>query len=187
MNHFKESNKKVKFENFLYFIFIALLPVIGVLIIFVYAFMYVKNDADFTQKQLVGLHLIEQIEESIFVLQRLRGLSEIIECRCEKDEASVLANIEVLQHSVINRFSVLKTALQGNGDASLNAKLQTFLQEFEQTIPQADFESLSAAIKEMIYFSNQISYRYNLKLEPSLKPFVLVENTVDLLPEAHRV
>gem|GEM_PF-1866077 len=183
MNHFKQSNKKLKLENTVHFIFVALLPVIGVVTIFVYAFMYVKNDVDFTQKQLAGLALIEQIEESIFVLQRLRGMSEIIECGCEKDEVSLQKEIQSLQQNAKKRFTILKATLKNEYEPSLNGQFRRFLQEVETTITQSDFEILSAAIKEMIYFSNQIAYRYNLKLEPNLKPFVLVENSVDLLPK----
>ncbi|MFP4486602.1 MAG: hypothetical protein ACLFOC_06540, partial [Campylobacterales bacterium] len=181
MDYLKENYRKKKRYNLIQFILLALLPIVGVTIVFVSAFMYVKKNVNFTQKQLIGLNFIEQIEESIFDLQRLRGLSAIKECKCKKDEEHISTQIRNLQSKIITQFDTLSVALSKNNGEDIR-ELQAFLDGFEKDIVNADFEVISDVIDELMYFSSDLSYQFNLKLESNLKSYIMVENAVDLLP-----
>lgn len=181
MDYLKQNYRKKKHYNLIQFMLLALLPIVGVTVIFVYAFLQVKKDVDFTQKQLTGLYFIEQVEESVFNLQLLRGLSAIKEYKSQKEEEHIDVQKQNLQSIIITQFDTLSATLSKNNSEEIMG-LQAFLSEFEKDIINADFEVISDAINELKFFSRDLSYQFNLKLESSLRPHMMVENAVYFLP-----
>lgn len=62
-----ENLYRVKKKRSLYFfIFITLVPVMGVIAIFSYAFANISKEIDFISHETKGLKVISQIEQTIF-------------------------------------------------------------------------------------------------------------------------
>ncbi len=67
-----------------YFILTVIVPIIGIISMFSYAYFYVKDEIDITTNELQGLNKIIKIQDIAFDFQRLRGLSIIV----DKDKLS---------------------------------------------------------------------------------------------------
>jgi len=182
MQAFKQLNKREKFTNFCLYVFIAFLPIIGLISISTYAFLYLKEDFDFVSKELDGLHVITQVQESVFKFQRLRGLSSIVNCACHNTNTKISNDILKLKQEISQDLLTLTKRIGSKKSSQLQKKLLSYLEGLDPQNDSTDFKSLNETIYELLHFSSKISYECNLKLEPHLESYILAENVVSLLP-----
>jgi diguanylate cyclase (GGDEF)-like protein len=182
MQAFEQLNKREKFTNFCFYVFIALLPIIGLISISTYAFLYLKEDLDFVSKELDGLHVITQVQESAFKYQRLRGLSSIASCECQDSNKKIFNDIIKLKQEISQDLLTLTKRIRSKQSSALQEELLTYLEALDPHSGATDFESLSKTIYQLLYFSSKISYECNLKLESHLESYIMADNVVSLLP-----
>jgi diguanylate cyclase (GGDEF)-like protein len=183
MEPFKQLNKREKFSNFCQYLFIALLPIIGLISISTYAFVYLKNDFDFVSKEIDGLQVIMQVHESVFKFQKLRGLSSIVNCGCEKKDMQVSDAIRSLKTELSQDLQELQKLIESKQSSQLQGQLLSYIKTLDPQNDPTDFKSVTALIYELLHFSSKIAYECNLKLEPELETYVMVDNVVSLLPK----
>ncbi|MDY0122127.1 MAG: hypothetical protein RBR54_09310, partial [Sulfurimonas sp.] len=182
MQAFEQLNKREKFTNFCFYVFIALLPIIGLISISTYAFIYLKEDLDFVSKELDGLHVITQVQESAFKYQRLRGLSSIASCECQDSNKKIFNDIIKLKQEISQDLLTLTKRIRSKQSSTLQKELLNYLEALDPHNGPTDFESLSKTIYQLLYFSSKISYECNLKLESHLESYIMADNVVSLLP-----
>lgn len=176
-----ENLYRVKKERSLYFfIFITLVPVIGVIAIFSYAFAHVSKEIDFIAHESKGLKVISQIEQTIFDIQRLRGLS----CIKTPNQKSI-ENSETLKKNILDNLTSLKqTLLIIENDTPLRRELLQYIDKVKNTsMENKDYKYFTDTINEFMLLSNRIAYHCKLILDSDLTSFVLIDNVVYLLPE----
>lgn len=176
-----ENLYRVKKKRSLYFfIFITLVPIIGVIIIFSYAFTRVSDEINFISHEVKGLKVISQIQETIFDMQRLRGLS----CIRNLNRKSI-ENVENLKKNILNDLTILKhTLLIIENDTPLRSELLQYIDKLKNTpLDDKDYEHFTHTINELMLLSNRIAYHCKLILDSDLTSFVLIDNVVYLLPE----
>jgi len=84
-----------KNENFKHFILILFMPLLAIIMMFTYSFLYVKDEIQFIDHEIEGLNKIYKIQDMVFNIQKLRGLSNIV----DKDE-QCLIDINSLNKSI---------------------------------------------------------------------------------------
>lgn len=178
---YMENLYKVKKKRSLYFfIFITLVPVIGIIAIFSYAFAYISKEIDFITHESKGLKVIAQIEQTIFDIQRLRGLS----CINNPNKKSI-ENSEAFKRNILDNLTSLKeTLLTIENETLLRRELLQYIDKVKNTpFEDKDYQYFTDAINEFMLFSNRIAYHCKLILDSDLTSFVLIDNVVYLLPE----
>ncbi|WP_345993276.1 GGDEF domain-containing protein [Sulfurimonas sp. HSL-1716] len=173
----KNLNKEKKRRTLYFFIFITLVPVLGILIISSYAFLHVQDDVDFVSYEIRGLKVISRIEKTVFDIQALRDLS------CIKDPNE--KSIETLKENISKDLTSLENILLIlQKDISLKSELLQYVKKTKNTpLTDKGDEYFTHMINDFMLFSNNIAFRYKLILDPYLSSYVLMDNVVYLLPE----
>ena len=163
-----------------YFISIMLIPIAGIMLIFSYAFSYVNDEVNFTQRELKGLHRINQVQYVVFDIQRLRGLSSVV----FKDK-NALDDFHTIQKTIeVNTIEIQNELAKIDGHWDIKVKLEKHLEEILHNLKKdTDFKDFSMLIEESIVLINQISYRSKLILDKGLHPYILAETIVSILPK----
>ncbi len=175
----KNLNEK-KRRSLYFFIFITLVPVIGVIVIFSYAFLYVNYEINFVTHESMGLKVIEQIEKTIFDIQKFRGLKCIKILNKESIE-----NIEVFKKKISNDLTNLQQILLSiKEDTPLRRELLQYTDKVKSTsLEDKGYEDFTLTINEFMLLSNRIAYHYKLILDSDLISYVLIDNVVYIIPE----
>lgn len=173
-------NSEKKTKSLYFFIFITLVPLLGVVIIFSNIFFYVQDDIKFVSNEIMGIKVISQVEKTIFDIQKLRGLS----CIKTPNEKS-LENLNFLKKNILEDLSILNSSLLTikNPTPLRNELLQYINNVKKMPLDSLGYEHLTSTIKEFMLFSNRIAYHCKLILDQDLNSFVLIDNVVYLLPE----
>lgn len=167
-------------ENFKYFILITIMPIIGVTVIFSYAFFHLQEDYNFTLDETKGLSTIKEIQNTVFNIQRLRGLSCI-----QNPSTKSLQELETTKEDISkNLIQLRQNVTSQNKNIALKTELLSFLDYIEKnSLEFASFSYLSEVIEEFMSYANRISYGCNLILDSELGSFVMIDNVVYLLPQ----
>lgn len=166
-----------KSESFKYFIFITILPIIGIIFMFSYTFFHFQKDVDKISHEINGLKVITNIEEIIFNIQKIRDLTYI---KNTNEKPTEILKEKISQ----NLISLKKNLILMKNDTSLKSDLLSFLDSIENSsLDYSNFQHLSAVIKEFMLFSNRISYSCKLILDSQLNSFIFIDNIVNLLPQ----
>lgn len=167
-------------ENFKYFILITIMPIIGAIVIFSYAFFHLQKDLKFTTDEIKGLIAIKDIQNTVFNIQRLRGLSCIKEPTAES-----LQELELTKEKISKNLIQLRQNISSrNKNIALKRELLSFLDSLEKSsLEFASFSYLSEVIEELMSYANRISYGCNLILDPEMNSYVMIDNMVYLLPQ----
>lgn len=175
-------NVEKKSEGLRYFILITIIPILGIIIIFSYAFFHVQNDVDFISHEIKGIKVITLIQKTVFNIQKLRGLTCI-----ENPDIKSIDEIEALKKSIFDDLKNIKQHLQliENGSSLRNELLKFIdsINENSQELENSTFVNLSKIIDGFTVLSNRISYHSKLILDPDLNSYILIKNVVYLLPE----
>ncbi|MFA5455908.1 MAG: hypothetical protein WC272_11400 [Sulfurimonas sp.] len=102
----ENSNERKKVRNFYFFLLITAMPVVGVAAIFLSAYFHIQGEIKFAYHELKGLKAVEQIDKTIFSIQKIRGLV----CVEEPDNGS-LDRIESLKKEISSDLALLKEIL----------------------------------------------------------------------------
>lgn len=170
-----KKNKSIK-----YFIMLAIMPLVAIVVMFSYALFHVQKDVDFVYHEMVGLNVINQIEEIVFNIQKLRGLTCIKNPNNDSEES-----IEFLKEKLNKDLKLLKQKLSYVKDkSSLRYELLDHIESIdESSLEYANFAYLTRVISEFMMFSHRISYQCKLILDPEFYSYILVTNVVSHLPE----
>lgn len=171
-----------KSDSLKYFILITIFPIVGIIIIFSYAFFHVMHDVRFISDEIKGMDTIKHIETIVFDIQKMRGLSSI-----KNPDQDSQKDIQLLKEHISKELSVLKQSpLFRNTESNFSKELFKYTESLEKNIKElknTDYEHLSKSIVELMAFSKKISYHCKLILDPSLNSYILIDNMVHLLPE----
>lgn len=176
----QDINKENKFKSFKYFILITIMPVVGIVVIFLYAFFYVQHEINSLSVRANSLKVIERIDKSVFDIQRLRGLTCI-----SNPNKKTLEHIENINAQMPKKLISLEQSLYFiKEDFYLKEELSKFIDDVKKSdLQHLGFENLSQIINQFMIFSYRISHHYKLVLEPELNAYILIDNIVYLLPE----
>ncbi|MDO9266720.1 MAG: GGDEF domain-containing protein [Sulfurimonas sp.] len=177
-------DEKKKVKSFYLFLLITAIPVVGVAVIFLSAYFHIQGEIKFASHELKGLKVVEQIDKTIFSIQKIRGLV------CVKEPNSdSLERIESLKKEINSNLAQLKVVLifMDNNTAS-HITFKDELIEFvvfveNSSLELLNFKQITQIVSKFMSFSNRAAYEDMLVLEPDLNSFVLVNNVVFLLPE----
>lgn len=169
-----------KNKNIKYFVMLAIIPLFAIVTMFSYALFHVQKDVDFVHHEMVGLDVVMQIEEIVFDIQKLRGLT----CIKNPNNGSEVS-IELLKENIYKDLTILKQKLSYVKDkSSLRYELLEHIESInESSLEYANFEYLSRVISDFMIFSYRISYQCKLILDPELFSYILITNVVGYLPE----
>ncbi|MEA3499294.1 MAG: GGDEF domain-containing protein [Campylobacterota bacterium] len=169
-----------KEENSKKFVFVVLIPLIGITLMFTYAFLYLKDEINFINHEINGLNKIYKVQDIVFDIQKLRGLSNIK----NKDENCILG-IENLNKTILDKSIKFKEDLQ-HLKAGTHLKEQ-FIEFLDKAIHHSkdnnNFEYISQTISDSRLFIENISYHSNLALDSNLKSYILIQTIVLALPD----
>ena len=161
--------QEIKMEkNIKYFIFVTLLPIIGIFVIFIYSFLYIANEIEFTQKEILGLKGINSVQSVILEIESARGnLSEFKANDLNKKIKLLKENIESSAEVYKNSESYIKK-----------------LDDIEQDkLKNKTFDEITEIIEQNIKFLQQISYDSNLILDPEHKTYTIMNLIVNVFPD----
>lgn len=177
MNKINSLKRK---NNFKYFILITIMPILGVVVIFTYAFLQVQKDLKFITEEITGLETIKEIQNSVFNIQKLRGLACI-----QTPTADSTKELELIKEKVSKNFMLLQQKIGAQNERTpLKAELLGFIDSIEKDfLKTAGFNYLSEIIEELMNYSSKISYECNLVLDSELNSYVMVDNVLYLLPQ----
>jgi diguanylate cyclase (GGDEF)-like protein len=176
----KILNIEKKSESFKYFVLITIIPILGVIVMFSYAFFHFQQDLDFISHKKRGLKVITEIQKTIFNIQKIRSMVCI-----KNPNKNSIKNIEIIEEKISKNLLSLKKSLQPikNG-ASLKSDLLNFINSVQNSsLQDSNFEYLSNIISEFMMFSNRMSYHYELILDSKLNSFILIDNIIYTLPQ----
>lgn len=158
---------------------ITAIPVVGVAIIFLFAYFHIQDEIKFASHELKGLKIVEQIDKTVFSIQKIRGLV------CVKEPNSdSLERIESLKKEINNNLVQLKVVLVFmDNDAVSPITFKDELIEFvvfveNSSLELLNFKQITQIVSKFMSFSNRAAYEDMLVLEPDLNSFVLVNNVV---------
>ncbi len=165
-----------------YFILITIFPILGIIIIFSYAFFHVLQDVRFISNEIKGMDTIKHIESVVFDIQKMRGLTSIKNPNNDSQK-----NIQILKKHILNELHILKLSpLFRDAKSDFSKELfdyTDFLQKSIKEFKKTDYEYLSKSIVDLMVFSKMISYHCNLILDPDLNSYIMIDNMVNILPE----
>lgn len=173
----KNLYKEKKVKSFRIFLLITAVPVIGVIIIFSLFAQNIQNKIEFTTHELRGLDVISEIQRSIMDIQKIRGLISI-----ENPNEATLEELKYIKKDIIDSVSSLEKKISNiKSDAALRKEILNFTRFIKETkLDSLNFEELTIIVKELISYSNRISYHSKLILDDDLDIFVSVNNIVFL-------
>jgi diguanylate cyclase (GGDEF)-like protein len=175
---FVGSAKKIK--QFYLFITILAIPLIGAMVIFSLLYINTKKDLELTTHQLKGLDIILDIQKSIHLAQKIRGLS-------------LIANIDEPNSKKLSQFESKFTQNNIKISKKLNAikkedKLKTEMIEFVDGLIKSDIyklkrDDITKIIERFLSYELLISHHCELILESDSSRYLLVENALLILPK----
>lgn len=177
-------DEKKKVKSFYFFLLITAIPVVGVAVIFLFAYFYIQDEIKFASHELKGLKIVEQINKTVFSIQKIRGLVCV-----GKPNSDSLERIESLKKEININLAQLKVVLvfmDNNAVSPITFKdeLIEFVVFVENSsLELLNFKQITQIVSKFMSFSNRAAYEDMLVLEPDLNSFVLVNNVVFLLPE----
>ena len=170
------SNKNT---SFIYFVLSVIVPIISIVIIFSLAYYYVKDEINIFKDELYGLKRVEQIQEIVFDMQKLRDFSILL-----KEDKKVEKNIQNVKRDILKKTSTLKRELKINIKVSLlKDKLFRYISSIEKDVKEnTNFEDGSILIQESNIVLGYIAQHTKLLLDSELNSYLLMENLVTILP-----
>ncbi len=167
-------------ENYKHYLLAVFIPLVGITVLFTYAFIYVQNEISFISHEKKGLNKIYKVQDIIFDIQKLRGLSNIQ----DKDQNRIL-DIKTINKNV--KTKVIKFQEQIKHIKKGTHLKEEFEDFFKQIIHHLadnnDFNHISKTIHNARLFIENISYHSNLALDSQLKSHILSQTIVMTLPE----
>ena len=165
---------------FKYSILIMIAPIIGILTISSLAFMHIQDEINTVNHQIKGLHRVNQLQNIIFNIQQLRGLSNII----VKDK-KCYSDVKKTKDSITNELIKLKTELSNIPKNSiLKKRLLAYIDNVINHLKHdIAFDHLSSIIQDSIIILEHISHHSELILDAQLQSYILMETVVSILPE----
>jgi diguanylate cyclase (GGDEF)-like protein len=166
-------------KSFKYFITIVSFAIIGIIFIFSYSYFYVNNELNTLKKEKIGLHIITQIENVVFDIQKLRGLSNILYKNKESKN-----QIEHTKQSLNKKLKLFKSyILTQNIDLNSKKKLIEYITTLNLNLKKnTNFDQLSKYIQESLILIEHISYVSELTLDKELDSHILMQSIVFILP-----
>ncbi len=170
-----DKNKSLK-----YLILIILAPVLGSIIIFSSAYFYVNDEIKILKTEIKGLYRINQIQDIVFEMQRLRGLLNI----SIQDKNSIDAVKKTKSH-ILKDIEKIKSELSLNKHTwAVKQHLVKHLNNINKhLIHEIDFAHLSKLIKESLLLIKYISHRSKLVLDSRFESYILIDTIVSILPD----
>lgn len=166
-------------EDYKYFIILILTAFISISVLFTYAYLYIEDERVILNHKIEGLNKITSVQNVIFDLQNLRGLSNIV----SKDNEN-LANIQTVKDTLKQKALKMQDLLK-NTKANTHLKEQ-FIDFSNQTVEHTQkintFDELSKSIEKAMLFIEQISYHANITLDSQLKSYILTQTIILTLP-----
>lgn len=149
-------NEKKRVKSFYFFLLITAIPVVSVVVIFLSAYFHIQGDIKFASHELKGLKAVEQINKTIFSIQKIRGLVCVEESSSDSSE-----RIESLKKEISSNLALLKIILvfMDNNTAS-HITFKDELIEFvvfveNSSLELLNFEQLSGIVSKFMLFSNR--------------------------------
>lgn len=99
-------NEKKKEKSFYFFLLITAIPVVGAAVIFLFAYFHIQGEIKFAYHELKGLKVVEQINKTIFSIQKIRGLVCIME-----PNGDSLERMKSLKREISSDLALLKEIL----------------------------------------------------------------------------
>ena len=169
-----------KNKSFKYFILTIFAPIMGILVIYSYAYFYIQNEIDFTRYGINGLKRVNQVQDIVLNIQRLRGLSNIV----HKNEQCYI-EIRNEKQNITKKIEILKKELNKTNEIVYLKK--EFIELFDDinlhTSNEINFDQLTIVIHNALIFLENIAHSSKLILDSQLKSYVLIETVVSILPE----
>ena len=167
-------------DSYKEFLAVIIAPIVGIIVLFSYAFLYVKDEVDFVNHEVKGLNKIYKVQGLVFDIQELRGLSAIK----DKDK-SCIADIENIKQDIKKKVKLFQNSIAHlKKDEHLKGDFDKFFIDIlHHSVDNNDFEHISKTIHDSRLFIEKISYHSNLALDSKLKSFILSQTIVITLPE----
>jgi len=174
------TNSTDKKHSFRYFILSVIIPILGIFIVFIYSYNYVNEERKITQYNLEGLSEINSIQNIIFKIQKLRGLSNIA-----NPSTDTKKDILKVKKDILNSISILKDNLKYTTfNKDMKQKIINFLDKISLYVTtKHNFKDLSKLVQDSFIIIKNISYHSKLILAYDVKSHILIENVISLLPE----
>lgn len=169
----------MQMKKFKYFVLVAIMPLLSIVIMFSYAFVYVKEEIDIHSSKIKALGIIKEVEKIIFDIQATRGFS----CLENPNEKSI-KNLQAIRKDITKNLNLLRKKLIMIKDNSLRKDLSEFLHFLEDNyLEDMNFNQLNQIVYKFMFFSHRISYSFELPLKSNLNDYLLTNNIVYLIPE----
>ncbi len=172
--------KEKKAKSFKFFLLITAVPIVGIIIIFSIIFRNIQNDIEFTIHEQHGLSIIAKIQNSVFTIQKIRGLTSI-----ENPNSASLNSLELMKKDILMNIDSLERKISSiKRNAVLKNELLGFIKFLKESkLESMSFDELTQIIKQFSSYSGRISYHCNLILDSDLDIYVLINNVVFLFVE----
>lgn len=172
--------KDKKRKSFNFFLLIAAIPIVGVIIIFSIMAKNTQNKIEFTTHELHGIDIISEIQKSVLSVQKIRALSSI-----KNPNNDTLEKLETIKKDITKSMNLIEVKLSDiNNDVILKKELLSFIKFIKETkLDSLNFEELTQIVENLTSYSSRISYHSKLILDEDLDVFVLVNNVVFLFVE----
>ena len=172
------EEKKTKSFNF--FLLIAAIPIIGVIIIFSIMAKNTQDKIEFTTLELHGIEVIAEIQKSVLDIQKIRALSSI-----ENPNSNALEKLETIKKDILKDMSLIERKLSKiDNNIALKKELLSFIKYIKESkLDSLNFEELTEIIENFTSYSSRISYHSKLILDENLDIFIFVNNVVFLFVE----
>ena len=169
-----------KNKSFKYFILTIFAPIVGIVVIYSYAYFYIQNEINITKYELNGLRKVNQIQDIVLDIQRLRGLSSIV----NKDEKCYIDIKNIKQNIKQNIEKLKKEIVQVDQTVNLKKEFLELFNDIDLHISHnTNFTNLTNTISNAIIFLENIAHHSKLVLDSQLKSYILIETVVSILPE----
>jgi len=163
-----------------YFILIVIIPIISIISIAIFAYSYIQDEATVLKKELLGLEKSNQIQEIIFDIQRLQGLTNIV----IKDEKCQV-DIKYTTTSIKTKLLQLQNDIRKIEDTDIQRDIESFVKSVQKYIKEEVYctTNPSALIQKSILKVEQIAYKTRLGLNSEFKSYLLMNTIVFILPK----
>jgi len=167
-------------SNFRIFLLIVIVSMISVLSIFFKTYFYIQDEITITKQELSGLSKINYMQNIVYDMQKLRGLSNML-----NKDAQCLTNIKLTKAAIFKNLEIVKNKLTFNNKSSKDKKkFEEYIKNIsEQLRHKIIFEQLTDLIHESILITKRIAYQSKLVLDSHIEADILVEIITTILPE----
>lgn len=172
--------KEKKIKSFNFFLVIAAIPIIGVIIIFSIMAKNTQDKIAFTTLELYGVEVIAEIQKSVLDIQKIRALTSI-----ENPNTDAIMRLNIIKEDISKGMNLIENKLSKiDNNVALKKELLSFIKFIKETkLDSLDFEELTKIVENFTSYSGRISYHSKLILDENLDIFVLVNNVVFLFVE----